>query len=141
MKRPMLKKIAIALLFAVLSFSADSTFARDACMGWVHARPIISKEGLVPLRDVRQTVKRKYGGKLIRAKLCERKGRYVYDITVLGPRGKVKSVTVNGRTGQHMMAHDTGRQGIMPSSAAGAGVLKKGKFKFKMPKFWKKKKR
>lgn len=135
MMRPMLKKTAFVLVAAAALFRADSALARNDCYAWGQARPIISGEGLMPLRDASASVTNRYGGKLIGAKLCERKGRFVYDITVLRDGGQVTSVTVNGRTGAHIRAVG----GVSAAAAAGGGMpkLKKPKFKWK---FWKKKK-
>lgn len=138
--RPMLKQlaIAIALVFAAALFSADSAFARNDCYAWGQARPIISKEGLLTLRDASAGVTNRYGGRMIGAKLCERQGRYVYDITVLRESGQVTEVTVNGRTGAHIRS--VGGAAAAAAAAGGMPKMKKGgKFKWKLPKFWKKK--
>lgn len=130
----MLKQFTLALSFAVIALAANEALARDDCYAWGQARAIIAKEGLLATRDATQQVTDRYGGRLIGAKLCQRNGRYVYDITVLRGGGQVTEVTVNGHTGAHIRA--VGGSGTAEAGAAGST---KGKlFKFKLPKFWKK---
>ncbi|MCG8671544.1 MAG: PepSY domain-containing protein [Pseudomonadales bacterium] len=75
---------------SVASFSVSSTSALIAK----------SDKGKISLERAIKKAKAKYGGKVLSAKEIRSKGPLVYKIKILLPNGRVKSVFVDGETGE-----------------------------------------
>jgi len=89
-----LRSVAV-LVFATSSLIGDQVSgAETKCYNWVEARSIIARHGLVPAQDINRAVRLR-GGKSIRLNLCKRDNKFIYIMSILGPRGRVRNVTVN----------------------------------------------
>lgn len=70
---------------------------KDRCLSRQEQRARVAARAAIPLRKAVRSVKGR--GDLIRARLCEREGRLLYLLTILGRGGKVFRVAVDARTG------------------------------------------
>ena len=88
--------------FSMASVSSESSFSRsdtiDVSQFLIAANnPIRLAE--VSLEQAIKKAKSKYGGKVLSAKQIESKGPLVYKIKLLLPNGRVKTVFVDGSSG------------------------------------------
>ena len=89
------KALAPAILVGVLTFG---TSASAACINWSDAKSVIAKNRLMKPATVRSRAMRR-GGEVISMNLCRRGGRYVYRMTVIGKKKRVRDVVVDARSG------------------------------------------
>ncbi|MEM7620143.1 MAG: hypothetical protein AAF228_06720 [Pseudomonadota bacterium] len=108
-------KRAVTLYISVLIFLSFAHFAEvaAACLPWHEARSVIKKNGLLDASKVRRKSKR-YGGKIIKLRLCEADDRYVYQVGMLVP-GKVKRVILDARTGKRLTRSGSVSGAALPS--------------------------
>lgn len=86
----------IPALLAVVWLSAAQ--AKGGCIKWSDARGVIAKNGLLKPGVVRNRAMRD-GGEVISINLCRKGGRYVYRLTVIGKKKRVRDIVVNARSG------------------------------------------
>ena len=88
-------RLLAALFFAAGTLIGDqASGAQIECYNWAEAQSIIARYGLVPAQDINRDV-RLDGGKSIRLKLCKRDNEFIYIMSILGPRGRVRNETRN----------------------------------------------
>ena len=96
-----LKKALLILgLAAGLLALAPSHEALAACLSAGQARAVIASGQVLPLSSIASTLRRHYSVDVIDGQLCAEGRGYVYRLTVLGPGGRVRRVTVNASNGQ-----------------------------------------
>jgi uncharacterized membrane protein YkoI len=83
---------------AAASAAVEPASAAGRCLSRQEQRARIAAKTVVPLAKAARAVKGR-GGDLLRARLCERDGRLVYLLTVLGRGGKVLRVAVDAGSG------------------------------------------
>jgi uncharacterized membrane protein YkoI len=65
------------------------------------ARDAVSAGDVLPLRQIMQSVGRRYPGRLLDANLGQnRQGRWIYRIKLLAPRDQVRRLTVDAKSGR-----------------------------------------
>lgn len=72
---------------------------RPRCLTRAEQRAAIQTGEAIPLAAVRQALRQRMGGELVRARLCQDAGRLIYLLTVLSRDGKVRRVTVDATNG------------------------------------------
>ena len=70
------------------------------CLPWSAAGPVIQKNGLIPAGRIYNQIQSRHGGQIIKATLCRSGNSFRYKFTVLSPKGDVKTVSVDARTGR-----------------------------------------
>lgn len=71
---------------------------KNRCLSRQEQRARIAAHAAIPLGKAVRAVKGR--GDLIRARLCEREGRLLYLLTILGRSGKVLRLAVDAKTGR-----------------------------------------
>ena len=89
---------ALALVFAMfasdrIAYGADRTCYDD----WSAAGKHIEREALVPVKDIRKLAGEKLKGALLKIKLCSEAERYVYQLVLFAPDGKVRKLSVDAK--------------------------------------------
>lgn len=90
------KALVITTLVVVLLSGGQ---AEAACIKWSDARGVIAKHGLKKPGEVRRRAMRR-GGEVISINLCRRGGRYIYRLTVIGKKARVRDIVVDARKGK-----------------------------------------
>lgn len=94
-------KMIAPALFAVVLLTAVP--AKAACIKWSDAKGVIEKNGLMKPGKVRNKAMRR-GGEVISINLCRKGGRYVYRLTVIGKKKRVRDIVVDARSGNKVGA-------------------------------------
>jgi hypothetical protein len=68
------------------------------CLSRQEQRARIAAHAAIPLGKAVRAIKGR--GDLLRARLCERRGRLLYLVTILGHNGKVQRLAIDARTGR-----------------------------------------
>lgn len=80
-------------------FAADNTV--HACLTKAEQRAAVAEKRAIPLAKAMQNRRAKgHFAELVRARLCQRDGRLVYTLTLLGRSGRVISETVDAASGE-----------------------------------------
>lgn len=95
MKKP--TRAWTALFAAVLLASGGAAAAREG--DHVAAREALSKGEILPLTRILAVVAQASPGDVIKVDLDRHGARFVYEVKVLTPAGKVTKVQVDGKTG------------------------------------------
>jgi uncharacterized membrane protein YkoI len=94
------RRIRLALALAVALLAVDAAAAEERnCLNKEQQRAAIASGKAVRLGVALKAVKRRGGGEVVRARLCEGAKGLVYMLTVLGRDGKVTRVTVDATSG------------------------------------------
>jgi uncharacterized membrane protein YkoI len=64
------------------------------------ARSAVARGELLPLSKILEIAQRDYPGKMLEVELEREHGRYVYEIEILLPDGRVIELTYDGKTGE-----------------------------------------
>lgn len=101
MKRRMSPRRLFLILVLALAVPAAEAVAADrpTCFSKEQQRAMIAAGQAVRLATVVRTVKRRYGGDVVRARLCEGRHGPVYLLTLLSRNGKVRRLSVDAVTG------------------------------------------
>ena len=89
------KALAPALFAVVLLFGSE---AMAGCIKWSNSPSVIKKNGLMKPGPVRARAMRR-GGQVISIDLCRRGGGYIYRLTVLGKKKRVRDIVIDARSG------------------------------------------
>jgi uncharacterized membrane protein YkoI len=82
----------------VAALLARGAMAEDACIAdWSVAAPLVKKEGLVTVEELTSMARSRLEGAIVKATLCEMKGRYVFRLVVRSGNGQLKSLIVDAR--------------------------------------------
>lgn len=100
------KALAVAV-FVVVASSVSQ--AQAACISWSDARGVISKNGLLKPGAVRSRAMRR-GGEVISINLCRGGSGYVYRLTVLGRKKRVRDIVVDARSGKSLRGKSSSRK-------------------------------
>jgi hypothetical protein len=76
----------------------NAALAKNRCLSRQEQRARIAARAAIPLGNAVRAVKGR--GDLLRAQLCERQGRLLYLLTILGRHGKVHRIAIDARTGR-----------------------------------------
>ncbi len=90
-------KAMVPALFVAALLSSEKAAA--ACISWSDARGVIAKNRLLGPGEVRNQAIRR-GGEVVSINLCRRGGRYVYRLTVIGKKKRVRDIVVDARSGK-----------------------------------------
>jgi uncharacterized membrane protein YkoI len=82
--------------------------AADRCLPPNEQKAKTAAHAVVPLSRAMRAVRQR--GEIIHARLCERDGRLVYVLTVLGRNGKVAQAGVEAANGALIGLHDRDRE-------------------------------
>jgi len=104
-KQPLIKPVA--LVFALVVLSSDGALA--ACIKWSDARAVIAKNKLLKPGEVRRRAIRR-GGEVVSINLCRRGGKYIYRLTVIGQKKRVRDIVVNAHSGKRVSGKKSGRK-------------------------------
>ncbi len=94
----------LARAFAPVIFTVVLLFGSEAmagCVKWSNSPKIIKKNGLMKPGPVRARAIRR-GEDVISIDLCRRGGGYIYRMTVLGKKKRVRDIVVDARTGNRI---------------------------------------
>ena len=94
-KHILIKPLMLAV-FALVLLPAGEAFA--GCIKWSDARAVIARNHLKKPGDVRRRAIGR-GGEVVSIKLCKRGGSYVYRLTVIGRKKRVRDVVIDARSG------------------------------------------
>lgn len=89
--------LAAAVAVAVVLHSGAAV---AGCLGGNEARSVIASGEVLPMGRIVGALRQRYRVDVVDGQLCEGGGGYVYRLTILTPRGKVRKVTVDARTGR-----------------------------------------
>ncbi|MCF6199378.1 MAG: hypothetical protein L3J67_08290 [Hyphomicrobiaceae bacterium] len=105
-KQPSIKPLLL-VVFALVLLPAEGAFA--ACIKWSNAPAVIAKNKLLKPGDVRRrAIKR--GGEVVSINLCKRGRSYVYRLTVIGNKKRVRDIVINARSGSRVSGKSSGRK-------------------------------
>lgn len=71
---------------------------RDRCLSRQEQRARVAAHAAIPLGKAVRVVKGR--GDLLRARLCERRGKLLYLVTILGRSGKVQRFAIDAKSGK-----------------------------------------
>jgi uncharacterized membrane protein YkoI len=91
--------LTLALAAGILA-AVPPQDAFAACLSAGEARAAIASGQALPPGQITATLQRRYRVDIIDVQLCAEGRRYVYQVTVLGPAGRVRRVVVNASNGQ-----------------------------------------
>lgn len=98
-----LRRLIIVSLIGLLAILGDSgvghAYAFD-CLSHREARKLISAGKVLPLSRIKRATRGQFGGKIVKAELCDRDQGHVYILTVLARSGKVSRISVDAKTGR-----------------------------------------
>jgi len=98
--------LAIAILAVLPAVAAAAQtpsaapYSLEGCLSRRDAIAQVRTGAVLPLRQIRRTAEDAAHGEMINAALCNRDGKSIYVVTVLGISGKVAYVTLDARNGQ-----------------------------------------
>ncbi len=93
--------LALTVLLAFSAFDpAAAQRGRDRGQGHNEAREAVRAGKIKPLNEVLAQVGRRIKGRVVDVQLNPAGAGWVYRIKVLGPRGRVRVVTVDGQSGR-----------------------------------------
>jgi hypothetical protein len=92
------KVLIPAILAVILLFGSE---AEASCIKWSDARGVIAKNGLLKPGEVRNGAMRR-GAEVISINLCRRGGRYVYRLTVIARKKRVRDIVIDAQSGQRV---------------------------------------
>jgi uncharacterized membrane protein YkoI len=95
----MVRSLRSPLLAAGL-FAAAAGAASAECVAMAQARSLIQSGEVIPLARAIGAARGSAEGEMIDSRLCRGGGGYQYVVTFLGSDGRVKRVTVDGRSGK-----------------------------------------
>jgi uncharacterized membrane protein YkoI len=103
------------LVLGASAAAATAAHAADRCLSPNEQKAKTAAHAVVPLARAMRSVKQH--GEIIHALLCERGGRLVYVLTVLGRNGKVGQASVDAANGSVMSLQDQDeKSGIVRNS-------------------------
>jgi hypothetical protein len=70
------------------------------CLSRQQQRAMAAAHSVTPLSKVMRTVKKRYGGEVLRVRLCQKDEKLVYLLTVLARDGKVVRTSVDAASGR-----------------------------------------
>lgn len=96
---------AALILLAGLAVTGEAVLGADrsprACLSKAEQRDAIADKRAVPLASaVRGLRERGRRAEVVRAELCRRDGKLIYELTLLGRSGKVARVTLDAANGE-----------------------------------------
>ena len=90
--------IILALMLAVLGSGRVAYGAERVCYDdWAIAGTHIELRSLTPVKDIRKLAGEKLEGELIKIKLCQEADKFVYQLVVFAPDGKVRKLSVDAK--------------------------------------------
>jgi uncharacterized membrane protein YkoI len=103
------------LVLGASAAAATAAHAADRCLSPNEQKAKTAAHAVVPLARAMRSVKSR--GEIIHAVLCERGGRLVYVLTVLGRNGKVGQASIDAANGSVMSLQDQDdKSGIVRNS-------------------------
>ena len=90
--------IILALVLAVLGSGRVAYGAERVCYDdWAIAGTHIELRALVPVKEIRKLAGLKVEGNLIKIKLCQEADKFVYQLVIFAPDGKVRKLSVDAK--------------------------------------------
>lgn len=91
-------KTLVTILLVLL---ASPAFAERAGGGSDHdrARSAVEREEILPLSRIVPGLQQRYGGRVIKLELETEDGRYLYELKLITPQGRIIEVEVDAATG------------------------------------------
>jgi len=87
----------LALLSARTSCHAEGLKSPRCYPDWSVAAAIVRKERLVAIAELHEILRNRFAGELVKARLCEKDGRFVYRVIVRQRNGVIRNLTVDAR--------------------------------------------
>ena len=88
----------LALMLATIVSGRVAWGAERNCYeDWSAAALHIERVALVPVKEIRKLADEKLKGELIKIKLCSEAERYVYQLVMVVPNGKVQKFAVDAK--------------------------------------------
>ncbi len=106
MKYRFWKKALASFVLAAALLSGSEVQA--ACIKWSNARNVIASNNLLAPGEIRKGAIRR-GGEVVSINLCRQGGRYVYRLTVIGRKKRVRDITIDARSGKRVSGARAGR--------------------------------
>jgi uncharacterized membrane protein YkoI len=97
--------VGLVLAPAVARAAAASVAAEGRCLSRAEQRAEIAEHKLMRLSTAMKEVKRRIGGDVVGARLCQQGNQLVYVLTVLTRNGKVARERVDAVTGAVLGVH------------------------------------
>ena len=111
----LVRSLVTGLVLGAGAAAATAAHAADRCLSPNEQKAKTAAHAVVPLSRAMRSVKQH--GEIIHALLCERDGRLVYVLTVLGRNGKVGQASVDAANGSVMSLQDQDeKSGIVRNS-------------------------
>ncbi|MFV3076543.1 PepSY domain-containing protein [Niveispirillum fermenti] len=79
------------------------------------ARAALERGEIMSLRDIMEMAERGYPGRLLEVELEIKRGRFVYDIELLSPDGRLIELLYDARTGELLRVKGAGRKDGRPA--------------------------
>jgi uncharacterized membrane protein YkoI len=89
----------VLVMLGPLSVVPADAEQRMRCLTRDQQRSAITERRALPLATVRNSVRAKVPGEMVRARLCQEPERLIYLLTVLPRDGKVRRVIVDAKSG------------------------------------------
>ena len=106
-KHILIKPLMLVAIFALVLLPAGEAFAR--CIKWSDARAVIAKNKLMKPGDVRRRAIRG-GGEKSSVLICAKRAvSYVYRLTVIGRKKRVRDVVIDARSGSTISGRRSGK--------------------------------
>ena len=99
--------LKLTLFLGLLILPASGAFA--SCIKWSDAKAVIAKNNLLKPAEVRRRAIRG-GGEVVSMNLCRKGGGYVYRLTVIGRKKRVRDVEIDAHSGRNHRAGATGKR-------------------------------
>ncbi|HXK54880.1 MAG TPA: hypothetical protein PK405_09360 [Hyphomicrobiales bacterium] len=94
------RQLALATAFLLAAFILPAGAARAACLSPDEARAVVASGQAAALGPIVASLRRQAGVDVINGQLCTAGSGFVYQLTVLGPGGRVRRLVVDARSGQ-----------------------------------------
>jgi len=93
--------VLLALALALLGSGRVAYGSERVCYDdWAIAGTHIELRSLVPVKDIRKLAGEKLEGELIKIKLCSEADRFLYQLVMFAPGGKVQKLAVDAKEPQ-----------------------------------------
>ena len=95
----MIRSLLLAVALTGLAPAGPAVAQADAkCItDWTAARQIVQREKLVDVPAVKEGFAKQSPAKILEIVLCEDKGKYIYQLKVLEPAGRVRFHTLDAK--------------------------------------------
>lgn len=105
MQNPILRAVLVGCgLLSVLLLAAPAPTKAD--IDHEQAYQLLKEGRIRPLIEIIKEVSAKFPGEVLEVELERERGRYVYEVKILRPQGRVQEIEVDAKTGEILKVED-----------------------------------